>query len=86
MPSPERCEVYLDGGVRRGTDIVKALRFGARAVLVGRPILWGLVAAGEEGVSGVLDLLLDELSTSMALLGVASVAELDARVPDVRPP
>src|SRR5439155_5470331 len=52
-----RCEVYLDGGVRRGTDILKALALGARAVLVGRPILWGLAASGVEGVSHVLELL-----------------------------
>ncbi len=64
-----RCEIYLDGGIRRGTDVLKALALGARAVLVGRPILWGLAARGEEGVRHVLALLHDELELSMALAG-----------------
>lgn len=70
-----RAEVYLDGGVRRGTDVVKALALGARAVLVGRPILWGLAAAGEEGVSAVLEILRAELDLALALSGCRSVAE-----------
>ena len=64
-----RCEVYLDGGVRRGTDVLKALALGARAVLVGRPILWGLAVAGEQGVTHVLEILRSELERSMALAG-----------------
>src|SRR5438094_401106 len=63
------CEVYLDGGIRRGTDILKALALGARAVLVGRPILWGLAVNGQEGASHVLELLRAELELAMALAG-----------------
>jgi len=72
-----RAEVYMDGGVRRGTDVVKALALGARAVLVGRPCLWGLAAAGEEGVTRVLEMLRQELSLTMALCGSASVSAID---------
>ncbi|CAH1774543.1 unnamed protein product [Owenia fusiformis] len=72
-----RCEVYLDSGIRRGTDIIKALALGARAVFVGRPILWGLACGGEAGVDRVLTLLEDELSNAMALCGVAKVADID---------
>jgi 4-hydroxymandelate oxidase len=72
-----RAEVYMDGGVRRGTDVVKALALGARAVLVGRPCLWGLAAAGEEGVTRVLEMLRQELSLTMALCGSPSVGAID---------
>jgi isopentenyl diphosphate isomerase/L-lactate dehydrogenase-like FMN-dependent dehydrogenase len=73
-----RGEVILDGGVRRGTDIVKALALGARAVLIGRPQIYGLIVAGEQGVRGVLQILLDELDRTLALMGARSVQELDA--------
>jgi len=62
-----RAEVYLDGGVRRGTDALKALALGARAVFVGRPVLWGLAADGEAGARRVLELLRDELEAAMVL-------------------
>jgi len=71
-----RIEVLMDGGVRRGTDVVKAIAMGARAVLLGRPILWGLAVDGSAGVTGVLDILQDELNTAMALCGVSSVGEI----------
>ncbi|HXF59316.1 MAG TPA: alpha-hydroxy acid oxidase [Candidatus Saccharimonadales bacterium] len=71
-----RAEIYMDGGVRRGTDVVKALALGARAVLVGRPCLWGLAAAGEEGVARVLEMFRQELSLSMALCGCPSVGAI----------
>lgn len=67
-----RAEVYLDGGVRRGTDAVKALALGARAVLVGRPALWGLAAGGEEGARHVLELFRDEIQLALVLLGCAA--------------
>lgn len=73
-----RCEVYLDGGVRRGTDALKALALGARAVFVGRPILWGLAADGAAGAQHVLELLRDELSLAMALAGRPTLASIDA--------
>ncbi|HEY1555657.1 MAG TPA: alpha-hydroxy acid oxidase [Kofleriaceae bacterium] len=78
-----RGEVLLDGGVRRGTDVVKALALGARAVLVGRPVLWGLAVAGREGVAGVLALLRRELDLAMALCGCPTVAEITREL--VRP-
>lgn len=71
-----RAEVLLDGGVRRGTDVLKALALGARAVLIGRAMLWGLAAAGEEGVADVLKLLRDEVELGLALLGCASPADV----------
>ncbi len=69
--------VLMDGGVRRGTDVLKALALGARAVLVGRPILWGLAAAGQAGVERVLALLRAELEHAMALSGRPDVARVD---------
>ncbi|GMV09383.1 MAG: alpha-hydroxy-acid oxidizing enzyme [Gemmatimonadota bacterium] len=71
-----RGEVYVDGGIRRGTDIVKAVALGARAVLVGRPPLWGLAAGGEPGVVEVLQHLRLEFDLAMSLSGATSVAEL----------
>ena len=73
-----RIEVYLDGGIRRGTDVLKALALGANAVLVGRPILWGLALGGADGVRAVLDELHTELDTAMALAGRANVKDIDA--------
>ncbi len=71
-----RCEILLDGGVRRGTDVVKAIALGARAVLVGRPILWGLAAGGREGVAHVLAMLRRELDLAMALAGCPNIAAI----------
>jgi 4-hydroxymandelate oxidase len=65
----DRVEVLMDGGIRRGTDVAIALALGARAVLVGRPVIWGLAVDGEEGVQRVLELLRDELLLALALLG-----------------
>jgi isopentenyl diphosphate isomerase/L-lactate dehydrogenase-like FMN-dependent dehydrogenase len=65
----DRVEVLMDGGVRRGTDVVTALALGARAALVGRPALWGLAAAGERGARQVLGLLRDEVELALALCG-----------------
>ena len=72
-----RAEVLMDGGVRRGTDVLKAVALGARAVMIGRPALWGLAVAGERGVRWVLERLRDELGLAMALAGAPSVAALD---------
>jgi isopentenyl diphosphate isomerase/L-lactate dehydrogenase-like FMN-dependent dehydrogenase len=67
-----RCLVLRDGGVRRGTDVVTALALGARAVLVGRPVLWALAVGGEEGVQRVLELLRAEVELALRLLGCAT--------------
>ncbi|HMI30123.1 MAG TPA: alpha-hydroxy acid oxidase, partial [Candidatus Limnocylindrales bacterium] len=72
-----RAEVFMDGGVRRGTDVLKALALGARAVLVGRPCLWGLAAAGEEGVARVLAMFRQELVLAMALCGCPDIDAID---------
>jgi len=71
-----RGAVLMDGGVRRGTDIVKALALGANAVLIGRPVLWGLAVGGEEGVRHVLRILREELDLAMALCGASNLEEL----------
>jgi 4-hydroxymandelate oxidase len=73
-----KAEVLLDGGIRRGTDILKALAYGAKAVLIGRPVLWGLAVAGKIGVSHIISLLQDELNLAMALSGCASLGDIDS--------
>jgi 4-hydroxymandelate oxidase len=72
-----RVPILLDGGIRRGTDVLKAIALGARAVLIGRPYLWALAADGERGVRRVLDLLRAELELAMALAGCPEVAAID---------
>ncbi len=72
-----RAEVLVDGGVRRGTDVLTALALGARAVLIGRPIHWGLAVAGEGGVRHVLELLRAELALDLMLCGLASPDNVD---------
>ncbi|MGE3634132.1 MAG: alpha-hydroxy acid oxidase [Sandaracinaceae bacterium] len=71
-----RAEVWLDGGVRRGTDVVKALALGARAVLIGRPILYGLALGGQAGVERVLAVLEEEIDLAMALCGCPDIARI----------
>jgi isopentenyl diphosphate isomerase/L-lactate dehydrogenase-like FMN-dependent dehydrogenase len=72
-----RCEVYLDGGIRRGTDILKALALGAHAVLIGRPALWGLAVNGADGVQQVLEILHTELEQAMKLSGCPTLASIN---------
>ncbi|HEV2612897.1 MAG TPA: alpha-hydroxy acid oxidase [Noviherbaspirillum sp.] len=76
----EALPVLVDGGIRRGTDVLKAVALGADAVLIGRPYLFGLVNAGAMGVSHVIRLLRDELEIAMALCGCATLADVDAKV------
>jgi 4-hydroxymandelate oxidase len=71
-----RSEILIDGGVRRGTDIIKAIAWGASAVLLGRPVLWGLATGGEEGVAEVLNLIRNEFDTALALCGCTDVASI----------
>jgi 4-hydroxymandelate oxidase len=73
----DSCEVYVDGGIRRGSDVLKALALGARAVLVGRPILWGLAVNGEQGATHVLEILRRELDEAMLLGGCTTLADID---------
>ncbi len=73
-----RAEILLDGGVRRGTDVIKAIALGANAVLIGRPFLYGLTVAGQPGIEHVLDIFRSEITRALTLMGVRSIRELDA--------
>ncbi len=79
-----RIPVLLDGGIRRGTDVVKALALGAQAVAVGRPVLWGLAVDGQAGVAHVLEILRSEVELAMGLCGVTSVEAIGPEL--VMPP
>lgn len=72
-----RIPVLIDGGFRRGNDVLKALALGATAICIGRPYLWGLASFGQEGVERVLELLRAELRLAMQLMGTPSIAEID---------
>jgi 4-hydroxymandelate oxidase len=74
----DRVEVYVDGGLRSGTDVLVALAVGARAVFLGRPLLWGLAAGGERGVARVVDGLTDDLRHVLALAGTARLEDVAA--------
>ena len=73
----DRLDVLVDGGIRRGGDVLKALALGARAVMVGRPVVWGLAVGGADGARRVLEILLSELDIALALAGAPNAAELD---------
>lgn len=70
-------EVFLDGGIRRGSDVLKALALGARACMVGRPYIYGLSAAGEAGAKRILEIFRTELTRALGQMGVPSVDDLD---------
>jgi 4-hydroxymandelate oxidase len=70
------CEVLVDGGARRGTDVLRAIALGARAVMIGRPILWGLTLDGADGVRAVLQRIRAEIDLAMALAGCATLADV----------
>ena len=72
----DQVEVLMDGGVRRGSDVVKALALGARSVLIGRAYLWGLAANGQAGVENVLDILRGGIDSALLGLGLSSIDEL----------
>jgi L-lactate dehydrogenase (cytochrome) len=72
----DQVEVLLDGGIRRGSDVVKAVALGARAVMIGRAYLWGLAAAGQAGVENVLDILRGGIDSALMGLGLSSVHDL----------
>lgn len=73
----DRAEVLLDGGIRRGSDVLIALALGARGVFIGRPYLYGLAARGEEGVADILSILRDDMARAMVLMGCPDIASLD---------
>lgn len=73
----QHCEIYIDSGIRRGTDVLKAIALGARAVLVGRPILWGLAVNGADGAHHVLELLRAELEQDMIFAGLPTIASIN---------
>src|SRR5579859_1029876 len=73
----DHMDVLVDGGIRRGTDVLKALALGASGVMVGRPVLWGLVVGGAEGAQRVLEILLAEFDSALALAGAPKASELD---------
>lgn len=79
-----RAEVFLDGGVRYGTDVVKAIALGARACLIGRPYLWGLAAGGEAGVARVLEIFEEEIDRTLALIGRSKVDKVDSSAVHIR--
>ncbi len=81
-----RLEVLLDGGIRRGADVVKALALGAKAVCIGRPLFWGLAVDGEQGVSRVLEILREEMEITMARCGKPNVQSIDFTVVAKMPP
>jgi isopentenyl diphosphate isomerase/L-lactate dehydrogenase-like FMN-dependent dehydrogenase len=73
-----RAQVFVDGGIRRGSDVVKAIALGAAGAFVGRPYLFGLAAGGQKGVERVLEMFRDEIDRTLALLGCARISELDS--------
>lgn len=77
--------LLIDSGFRRGSDVIKAIASGASAVMLGRALLYGLAAAGEAGVSNVIDIFKDEIDRTMALIGCAAIAKLDSSYLDKRP-
>jgi len=76
----ERVEVLMDGGIRRGTDVVKALCLGARAVCIGRAQLYGLAVSGPAGVNGVLNILRDEIKRTLTLMGLGELSALSRQM------
>jgi 4-hydroxymandelate oxidase len=73
----DRCEIYIDGGIRRGSDVLKAIALGARTILIGRPILWGLCVNGQEGAANILEIFRRELDEAMLLCGCTKLTDID---------
>jgi 4-hydroxymandelate oxidase len=81
-----KMEIYLDGGIRRGADVVKAIALGAKAVFIGRPLFWGLAVDGEQGVVRVLNILREEIEITMAKCGRPTISSIDATTIVKAPP
>ncbi len=75
-----QCLVFVDTGIRTGTDVLKALALGARGVLIGRPILYGLACGGDDGVRRVLEILKRELTYDMACCGLTSIDQINKNI------
>ncbi|MFZ9504826.1 MAG: alpha-hydroxy-acid oxidizing protein, partial [Cyclobacteriaceae bacterium] len=73
----DKVTVMMDGGIRRGVDAMKAVAYGAKAVLVGRPVLWGLASGGQQGVEKALSILREEFDLAMALTGCKNLSEVN---------
>merc|ERR1719384_2865983 len=80
----KRMEVYIDGGVRRGTDVFKAVAMGAKAVLIGRPMIYGAAAYGQAGVERVVDIFTEELETCMKNCGTPTIKDITPQRVDIR--
>ena len=80
MPELPDVEVYVDGGIRHGTDVLKCLALGARAAFVGRAALWGLIVSGEDGLLDVLTLLREQLDQAMRFCGITHVGDVSSDV------
>ena len=78
-----QAEVYVDSGVRRGSDVIKALALGAKAVAIGRPLFWGLAVNGADGVHGVLELLREEVDRAMSYCGQTNIRELEPNLVNI---
>ena len=74
----DKMEILLDGGIRRGADVVKAIALGAKAVFIGRPLFWGLAVAGEQGVLRILNILREEIEITMAKCGRPTIGSIDS--------
>lgn len=72
-----RMEIYVDGGIRRGTDVIKCLALGARCVFLGRPLIYAQACSGEDGVNELVNILMNEINQSMKLLGLKSISEIN---------
>jgi len=81
-----KLEIFLDGGIRRGADVVKAIALGARAVFIGRPLFWGLAVDGEKGVIRVLEILREEITITMAKCGRPTIPSIDPSTVVKAPP
>ena len=85
-PEGTKAPVLVDGSFRRGTDVLKALAFGAQGVIVARPVMWGLAAYGDAGVQGVMEMLQTELARYMGMCGKSTIKMLDRSVVKVHGP
>ena len=75
-----KCEIYIDGGIQKGSDVFKALALGANMVFMGRPFIWGLASSAEEGAKKIFQIVKKELDTTMCLAGVKNIEEIKKEI------